>query len=100
MHAAPRLNYAEMHRMLNVRTYKVEFETDRETGDIVVSIPTLNYTADFGRTVEEALRNLQRLASGFVRCLAHEGERLPPSDRPGEGVFISLRVPRSLASTR
>lgn len=86
--------------MAQVRTYKVSFETDRETGAIVVSIPSLNYTADFGRTVEEAVRNLRKLASGFVRCLAHEGGPIPPSDPPGEGVFISLRVPRSLASAR
>lgn len=78
--------------MCMVRTYRVRFETDRETGAIVVSIPSLNYTADFGRTVEEALRNLQKLAAGFVQCLAQEDEPIPPSDPPGEGVFISCAI--------
>ena len=45
-----------------IYTYRVTFETDSTTGKIVVSLPSLNYTADFGATVEEALKNLKELA--------------------------------------
>jgi len=60
----------------------------------VVSLPTLNYTADFGHTVEEALERLQTLAQGFLEVLAERGEPIPPSDPPGEGLFLSLKRER------
>lgn len=74
--------------------YRVEFETDPETKHIVVSLPTLNYTADFGGTVEEALERLQHLAQGFLDVLAEQGEPVPPSDPPGEGVYLLLKLER------
>lgn len=77
-----------------VYLYRVESETDPETKDIVVSLPTLNYTADFGRTVEEALRRLQVLAEGFLEVLVEQGQPLPPSDPPGEGLYLSLKSER------
>jgi predicted RNase H-like HicB family nuclease len=75
-----------------VHTYRVEFETDPQTRSIVVSLPTLNYTADFGETVEEALQRLQRLAEGFLEVLADQGQPIPPSDPLGEGVYLSLKL--------
>ncbi len=75
-----------------VYTYHVAFETDPETNTIVVSLPTLNYTADFGSTVEEALERLQTLAQGFLEVLADQGQPIPPSDPPGEGVFLALKL--------
>jgi len=75
-----------------VHVYRVEFETDPQTNTIVVSVPTLNYTADFGRTVEEALERLQQLAQGFLEVLAEQGEPIPPSDPPGEGIYLSLKL--------
>ncbi len=75
-----------------VHTYRVEFETDPQTKTIVVSVPTLNYTADFGTTVEEALERLQRLAQGFLEVLTEHGELIPPSDSPSEGVYLSLKL--------
>lgn len=84
---------------MNVYTYKVEFETDK-SGMIVVSLPTLNYTADCGKTVEEALRNLKKLATGFIETLLDEGENPPPSDIPGSGVYLSIEIKRHLATHR
>lgn len=77
-----------------VYTYRVEFETDPQTSAIVVSLPTLNYTADFGSTVEEALERLQQLAQGFLEILAEKGEPIPPNDSPDEGVYLSLKLER------
>lgn len=75
-----------------VHTYRVEFETDPDTKAVVVSLPTLNYTADFGGSVEEALERLQLLAQGFLEVLAEEGEPIPPSDPPLEGLYLSLKL--------
>ena len=77
-----------------VHIYRVEFETDPDTKAIVVSLPTLNYTADFGGTVEEALERLQTLAQGFLEVLAERGEPIPPSDPPLEGLYLSLNLER------
>ncbi len=73
-------------------SFRVEFETDSETGDIVVSLPSLNHTADSGEHVEEALENLQELAVGFIEMLRERGDKIPESDPPGEGTFLFLEV--------
>ena len=73
-------------------TYRVEFETDSKMNKIVVSLPSLNYTADFGSTVEEALEHLQTLAQGFLEVLVEKGELIPHSDPPGEGVYLALKI--------
>ena len=76
-------------------SYRVEIETDVETGDIVVSLPSLNYTADNGGSIEEALENLRELAVGFIEVLKEQGEVVPPSDSPGEGFYLFLEAPDS-----
>lgn len=73
-------------------SYRVVVATDRHSGEIVASLPSLNWTADFGASVEEALVNLRRLAKGFVQVLQDEGEPVPPSDPPAEGLFLTLLV--------
>ncbi len=73
--------------------YRVEIETDKETGEIVASLPTLNYTADFGVTVEEAIQRLWELAGGFIETLIEEGEPIPSSDKlVGNDLYLSLEV--------
>jgi predicted RNase H-like HicB family nuclease len=76
-----------------IYVYRIEIETDKETGEIVASIPTLNYTADFGGTVEEAIERLRELAIGFVETLIEEGEPIPPSDKlMGNDLYLSLEI--------
>ena len=42
------------------RSYQVEFETDSKTKQVTARLPTLNHTADFGDTAEEAHVQPQR----------------------------------------
>ena len=73
------------------RTYRVLLETDRDTGQVCATLPSLNHTSDFGETVEEALTNLELLAQGFIELLIERGEHVPVSDSlDQEGVFLSL----------
>lgn len=73
------------------RSYRVEFETDSKTKQVTAKLPTLNYTADFGDTAEEALAYLRKLASGLIEVLLEEGKQIPPSDKTEKGgVFLSL----------
>ena len=72
------------------RTYRVEFETDIKTKQVTAKLPTLNHTADFGDTEEEALANLRKLATGLIELLLDEGKEVPPSDKTEKaGVFLS-----------
>jgi len=75
------------------RTYRVEFETDLTTKQVTAKLPTLNHTADFGDTAEEALSNLRELATGLIEVLLDEGKEIPPSDKTDMGgVFLSLSL--------
>ncbi len=68
------------------------FETDPATGNIVVTLPSLNYTADFGPTIEVALDNLKKLAEGFLEVMAEQGETIPQSDTIADGIYLSLKL--------
>jgi predicted RNase H-like HicB family nuclease len=59
------------------RTYRVEFETDPTTKQVTAKLPTLNHTADFGDTAEEALSNLRELATGLIEVLLDQGKEIP-----------------------
>lgn len=78
-----------------IYTYHVQFETDPATGNIVVSLPSLNYTADFGATIEEALKNLKELSEGFLEVMVEQGKSIPPSDPITDGIFLSLKLNRT-----
>lgn len=75
------------------RSYRVEFETDPKTKQVTAKLPTLNHTADFGNTAEEALANLRELATGLIEVFLEEGKEIPPSDKTEKGgVFLSLSL--------
>ncbi len=75
------------------RTYQVEFETDSKTKQVTARLLTLNHTADFGDTAEEALGNLRELATGLIEVLLEEGKEIPASDKTDKGgVFLSLTL--------
>ena len=81
------------------RSYRVEFETDLKTKQVTAKLPTLNHTADFGDTAEEALANLRKLATGLIEVLLEEGKEIPPSDKTEKGgVFLSLSLDVRTAS--
>lgn len=65
--------------------YRVEFETDPKTGQITAKLPSLNHTADFGDTAEEAVANLRVLAAEFIEALLKEGKPAPPATPPTGG---------------
>jgi predicted RNase H-like HicB family nuclease len=75
------------------RTYRVEFDTDLTTKQVTAKLPSLNHTADFGDTAEEALANLRKVAIGLIELLLDEGREISPSDKTEKGgVFLSLSL--------
>lgn len=84
-----------------MRLYRVVFETDPKTGAVTATLPSLNHTADYGASAEEALDNLRELAQGFLEVLQQSHEPLPPSDRTeAGGVYLSLRDPTAPSQRR
>lgn len=57
------------------RNYRVTLKTERENGQICVSLPTLNNISDFGSTVEEALENLRKLVQFALECIVLKYQR-------------------------
>ncbi|NUO10131.1 MAG: type II toxin-antitoxin system HicB family antitoxin [Candidatus Brocadia sp.] len=82
-----------------IYTYHVEFETDPATENIIVFLPSLNYTSDFGSTVEDALKNLKKLAEGFIEVLEEQGKPIPPSDPITDGLYLSLGLKQTPLAT-
>lgn len=77
--------------------YRVVFETDPKSKQVTAKLPSLNNTADFGATAEEALAHLRQLAEGFLEVLRDAGEVFPPSDRAEDGgIYLSLIEPTQL----
>lgn len=76
------------------RSYRVEFETDLKTKQVSAKLPTLNHTADFGDTAEEALANLRKLATGLIEVLLDEGKEIPPSDKTEKGGVLQIGSPQ------
>ena len=80
-------------------TYRVEFETDPKTKQVTAKLSTLNHTADFGDTAEEALSNMRELATGVIEVILDEGKEVPPSDTTGkvdspQSMFMAIATPR------
>jgi len=89
---------------MELKAYFVEFEVDEETKQICVSLPTLNDVADFGETIDDALKNLHILASTVIEYLQDEGRDIPQSDphEPGKAYlwFAIEKVQRVVEVTR
>ena len=57
--------------------FRVVIEPDLEDGGYVVSCPSLPGGHSQGRTVEEALANIQEAIAGYIESLKKHGEPVP-----------------------
>jgi predicted RNase H-like HicB family nuclease len=71
--------------------YRVIYEFDQETGQVMATVPELNYISSFGADFAEAERNIMEAVAAYLETLLAEGQLLPRSVREREGTF--LRVP-------
>jgi len=51
-------------------TYKIEYETDNGTGQVVATIPELNYISSFGDSFAETQVNIQEAALGYLEVMS------------------------------
>ena len=71
--------------------YRVIYEFDQETGQVMATVPELNYVSSFGADFTEAEQNIMEAVAAYLETLLAEDQLLPRSRREREGTF--LRVP-------
>ncbi len=57
--------------MSNELEYKIEYEVDTETGQVVATIPELNHLSSFGDTFAEAEAHVREAVLGYLEVLTH-----------------------------
>ncbi len=71
--------------------YRVIYEFDQETGQVMATVPELNYVSSFGADFAKAEQNIMEAVAAYLEALLAEGQSLPRSGEEREGTF--LRVP-------
>lgn len=57
--------------------YKVEYELDKETGQVTATIPELNHISSFGDSFAEAESNIREAALGYMELMLKEHKEIP-----------------------
>jgi len=80
--------------MSNELEYKIEYEADKETGQVVATIPELNHVSSFGDSFAEAEANVREAALGYLEVLFKEKREIPKSVFRTDGTYIKIFVPQ------
>jgi predicted RNase H-like HicB family nuclease len=81
--------------MQNGFEYKIEYEADKETGQITATIPELNHVSSFGDTFAEAEANVREAALGYFEVLAQQNQEIPKPAFHTEGTYLKIFVPKT-----
>ncbi len=76
--------------------YSVKVVKDRETGQVVVEVPTLGI-ADYGADSQKAFQNLRNMVAFHLECLLAEGKPIPVEKQTGQGLYLKVRYPKYAA---
>ncbi len=71
-------------------SYKIEYEADQETGQVVATIPELNNISSFGDTFAEAEASVREAALGYLEVLVKEKKEIPKPAFQTEGTYLKL----------
>ena len=80
--------------MVNQFEYKIEYEADKETGQVMATIPELNHVSSFGDSFAEAEANVREAALGYIEVLVREHKEIPKSAFRTEGTYLKLFIPQ------
>jgi len=75
--------------------YKIEYEADKENGQVVATIPELNHVSSFGDTFAEAEANVREAALGYIELLVKERQEIPKPAFRTEGTYLKIFVPKA-----
>ncbi len=76
--------------------YKIEYEVDKETRQVVATIPELNHVSSFGDSFAEAEANVREAALGYLEVLVKEQKEIPKPAFHTEGTYIKLFIPEAV----
>ena len=76
--------------------YKIEYETDKKSGQVVAIIPELNHVSSFGNSFAEAEANVKEAALGYLEVLIDEQKEIPKPSFHTEGTYLKIFVPQSV----
>ncbi len=76
-------------------SYKIEYEVDKETGQVIATIPELNHVSSFGDSFAEAESNVREAALGYLEVLLRDQKEIPTPAFHTEGTYLKLFVPRT-----
>ena len=62
--------------MNNEFSYKIEYENDKESGQVIATIPELNHISSFGDTFAEAESNVRDAALGYFELLQKKQQEI------------------------
>ena len=73
--------------------YKIEYEADKEAGEVTATIPELNHVSSLGNSCAEAEANVREAALGYLELLRMENKEIPEPAFHTEGTYLKILVP-------
>jgi len=80
--------------MSNEVEYKIEYEADKETGQVTATIPELNHISSFGDSFAEAESYVREAALGYLEVLVKEKREIPRSVFRTDGTYLKIFLPK------
>jgi predicted RNase H-like HicB family nuclease len=77
-------------------SYKIEYETDKKTGQVIATIPELSHISSFGETFAEAEANVREAAFGYLEVLVKKHKVIPKPAFHTEGTYLKLFIPHTV----
>ena len=74
--------------------YKIEYEVDKETGEVTATIPELNHVSSFGASFPEAEANVKEAVLGYLETLLKDSKEIPKPAFKTEGTYLKLFIPK------
>ncbi len=75
--------------------YKIEYEIDSETGQVVATVPELGHVSSFGDTFAEAEAAIREAALGYIEALMKAKQEVPKPAFRTDGTYLKLFVPQA-----
>ncbi|MFH1192315.1 MAG: type II toxin-antitoxin system HicB family antitoxin [bacterium] len=82
--------------MLKQYEYKIEYELDKETAQVIATIPELNHVSSFGKTFAEAEVNVKEASLCYLETLMTDKAEIPKPAFKTEGTYLKLFVPEKI----
>lgn len=78
---------------MNEFSYKIVYDIDAESGQVIATIPELNHLSSFGGSFAEAEANVREAALGYFEALLKEHKEIPKPAFNTDGTYLKLLVP-------